>query len=347
MSSGPYSVLELAEAGDEWNQYVHDHPKGTVFHTRELVEAFANTPSNTPVALAARDESGKVIALLVAVRIATINGWLSRFASRSIYYAEPICDPTDDGIAALRQLVVIHDRRMKSRTLFSEVRAIQAAEGERSSLEQSGYAYSDYLNYVVDTRKNADELFSGLSKSCRSKIKRSLKRGVEIETGSADQQLDIMYGLVQTSYERSGVPLVDQRLFSEALARLGEDVVQVRVARFEGTPVAAGISLAFQGRFYAWYGGGIRKPGIAPFDVLTWDEIRWASENGFQCYDFGGAGWPDEEYGPREFKAKFGGELVSYGRYRKVSAPVALKFAEQSYALLRNRGTQVANKDSP
>ncbi|MFN3189920.1 MAG: lipid II:glycine glycyltransferase FemX [Aureliella sp.] len=343
MSNESFSVLSLADAGESWNQYVHEHPKGTVFHTRELVEAFANTPSNAPIALAATDSNGKVVALLVAVRIATINGWLSRFASRSIFYAEPLCDSTDDGIAALKQLLRVHDRKMKSTTLFSEVRAIKAAECERSALEQSGYEYSDYLNYVVDTRPDQDELFSRLSKSCRSKVKRSIKRGVEIEAGESKEQLDTMYRLVQTSYERSGVPLVDRRLFTEALERLGNEVVQVRIARFEGEAVAAGISLAFRGRFYAWYGGGMRRPGIAPFDVLTWDEIRWASENGFQCYDFGGAGWPDEEYGPREFKAKFGGDLVSYGRYRKVSAPVALKLAEQSYALLRSRGSQVTS----
>lgn len=38
------------------------------------------------------------------------------------------------------------------------------------------------------------------------------------------------------------------------------------------------------------------------------------AENGCRVYDFGGAGKPDKEYRVGDFKAKYGGELVSYGR---------------------------------
>jgi hypothetical protein len=33
----------------------------------------------------------------------------------------------------------------------------------------------------------------------------------------------------------------------------------------------------------------------------------------------------------REYKAKFGGELVCYGRYRKVYSPWKLRLAERAY----------------
>ena len=52
-------------------------------------------------------------------------------------------------------------------------------------------------------------------------------------------------------------------------------------------------------------------------------------------YDFGGAGWPDEEYGPRDFKAKFGGDLVCYGRYRRIYAKYTLGVVSSTYELVR------------
>lgn len=52
-------------------------------------------------------------------------------------------------------------------------------------------------------------------------------------------------------------------------------------------------------------------------------------------YDFGGAGWPNEDYGPRHFKKKFGGELVRFGRYRKVFSPIRMKMAEAAYDATR------------
>ena len=35
-----------------------------------------------------------------------------------------------------------------------------------------------------------------------------------------------------------------------------------------------------------------------------------------------GAGSPDENYGVRDFKARFGGELVEYGRFKKILNPI-------------------------
>ena len=141
--------------------------------------------------------------------------------------------------------------------------------------------------------------------------------------------------LVKDSYKRSRVPLVNVQLFHAALDYFPKDVVQVRIATYEGKDVAAGIGLMFRGRFYAWYGGSLRIAQIAPFDCLTWDEIRWTSEQGGRYYDFGGAGWPNEEYGPRDFKEKFRGDLVCYGRYRRVYSPWKLMLAETAYKFLR------------
>ena len=40
----------------------------------------------------------------------------------------------------------------------------------------------------------------------------------------------------------------------------------------------------------------------------------WGAENGYRLCNFGGAGKRDEEYGVRDFKAKFGGELICFAR---------------------------------
>ena len=36
---------------------------------------------------------------------------------------------------------------------------------------------------------------------------------------------------------------------------------------------------------------------------------------------FGGAGKPDKPYGVRDYKLKFGGQLVNWGRFEKVHKP--------------------------
>ena len=63
--------------------------------------------------------------------------------------------------------------------------------------------------------------------------------------------------------------------------------------------------------------------------------MEWGAQHGYTTYDFGGAGKPDEEYGVRDFKAKFGGKLVHLGRYIYVHAPMRLKLSEFAYSLYR------------
>jgi lipid II:glycine glycyltransferase (peptidoglycan interpeptide bridge formation enzyme) len=70
-------------------------------------------------------------------------------------------------------------------------------------------------------------------------------------------------------------------------------------------------------------------------DYLTWHEIAWSCDHGIARYDFGGAGWPDKPYGVREYKARFGGDLVCYGRYRKIYSRWKLALAERAYELGR------------
>jgi len=47
-----------------------------------------------------------------------------------------------------------------------------------------------------------------------------------------------------------------------------------------------------------------------------------------------GAGKPDEDYGVREFKSKFGGELVNYGRFIRINNPFYYKLGELGLKIL-------------
>ena len=72
---------------------------------------------------------------------------------------------------------------------------------------------------------------------------------------------------------------------------------------------------------YEWFVCG--KDGeiknIYPSVLATWAPIEYAAQNGLEYFDFLGAGKPDDDYGVREFKSKFGGKEISFGRYLRVN----------------------------
>jgi lipid II:glycine glycyltransferase (peptidoglycan interpeptide bridge formation enzyme) len=72
-----------------------------------------------------------------------------------------------------------------------------------------------------------------------------------------------------------------------------------------------------------------------PNDLIPWDVFLWGKENGFTRFDFGGAGKPDVPYGVREYKKKFGGKMVSYGRYEKINKPNLMKIAKTGFQIMQ------------
>jgi hypothetical protein len=219
---------------------------------------------------------------------------------------------------------------MQANTLFCEVRPIYAPGSERQVLEECGHEYGEYLNYICDVSRPVDELWSRISRNCRKAIRREEKR-LTLREEKSLEGMQMLYRHLQLSYGRSRVPLADFSLFEAALRLLPNDWFRLVIAFHNGRPVGSALDLVYKGLAFAWYGGVERIPGIAAHDLIGWDSIKWAAEHHCSLYDFGGAGVPDKSYGVRDFKSKFGGELVSFGRYRKVYAPYRLWIAETVY----------------
>jgi lipid II:glycine glycyltransferase (peptidoglycan interpeptide bridge formation enzyme) len=113
-------------------------------------------------------------------------------------------------------------------------------------------------------------------------------------------------------------------------------MVRFVLAYAERAPVATSIELIYKDILYGWYGGVDRSYSkFVPNELLMWNILEWGANKGLRVYDFGGAGRPDEEYGVRDFKAKFGGNLVSYGRNVYVHRPGVLRLVKLGYQLFR------------
>lgn len=329
----------------DWDAYVGMHPKGSIFHTRAMIRVFAETEDIEPYALAAVNDDGNIIALLASFHIKTLKDFPS-MSSRAVQYAEPLCDPTPEGIAALTGLVALHDECMRSRALLAEVRMICAPCIEDQALSLNGYERRDYINFVVDLKTDSDLLWKKVHRRMRQKIRSSHRKGVVVRDDNSSEGIDRFYSLLQSSYARARVPLSGRDLFDNTCRALPSGCVRLRTAFHKDKPVASVMTLAFGNRLYSWYGGTQRVHGISAFACIVWEDIVWGCQNGFTYYDFGGAGWPHEDYGPRRFKANFGGREVHYGRYVLTYSKLRLRIAEVAYGISRQIGTWSRQQDN-
>jgi len=326
-----FRIVESLDHG-QWDKYVYEHPRGSIFHTRHLVDVFRRTKNYCPLFLAAVDEGQQILALLVSVRVQTLPNPLGKLSSRSIFYAEPLCSDEPRGVEALSALLAEHDSRLRGKVLFSEVRALHAAGSEQEALTRQGYEHNGYLNFLVDLRQPSDVLWGRLTGSCRSNIRRGEKHGLTIEEVTCDKGVDTLYPILNLTYGHAGVPLADKSLFTHALRILQPlDMIKIFAAYHSGQPVGASVVLLYKKVVYEWYWGVQRIKSIYPAECVTWHRINWGQQRNYNFYDFGGAGWPHKPYGVRDFKAKFGGDLVNYGRYRKVYSPWMFSLGERAY----------------
>jgi len=198
--------------------------------------------------------------------------------------------------------------------------------------------YEDHLNYLIDLQRSPEEILQSIGKRTRKQIRRGLRRAeVHIETVTRLQQVELCYKILAQTYKQAQVPLSDISLFQAAFEILyPKNMIRLILAKIGNVYVGASIELLFKDIVYGWYGGVDRAYSkYTPNELIIWDILKWGAEKGYRVYDFGGAGKPDEEYGVRDFKAKFGGELVNYGRNICVHSPRLLRLSTWGYEVYR------------
>ena len=319
-----------------WSKFVGSHPQGNIFHTPEMYEVFSKTFGYSP-GLWAAVEDDRVFALMLPVEV-TLYSWLRRFTSRAIVYGGILCDPSPEGQEGLSGLLAHYKKESRHQGVFTEIRNISDTSSFQSIFRKNTFVYEDHLNYLIDLSRTPDEIIGSFHKRTRKHIMRGLRKGqLTIETVKEKDQLAECYDLLVRTYQLANVPVAHRTLFESAFDVLSsKEMVKFYLGYVDEIPVATSIELFYKDVIYGWYGGMDRSyAAYVPNELLMWHILKWGSENNYRTYDFGGAGKPDEDYGVRDFKAKFNGDLVNFGRNVWVSQPTIFHVSRTGYQFLR------------
>lgn len=321
-----------------WFSFIKDQPSSNIFHTPEMFEVFRRAQGHNPQLFAALNDDGQLLALLTPVQVTLHDGILRRLMSRSIAYGGALYENDENGKVALAVLLRECSRKTKNVVLFTELRNLSDVGPIKDTLSDCGYVYEEHLNYLIDISNSPEQVMLNIGSRTRKNIRHGLRKGnVVIEQISQLSQLDDWYDLVKKSYVAARVPLADISLFQAAYEVLSpKGMARFYLARIGSAYVAATAELPYKDVIFGWYSGVDRTfASEYPGELLMWEILRWGAENGYKVYDFGGAGKPDERSGVRDFKAKFGGQLVSYGRNTKNHSPQLIILSKFGYKIYR------------
>lgn len=344
-----------------WQQFIDAHPRGTAFQSPEMYALFEATDKFRPLVLGAFDHNDHLCGLLMGVFIYEKNGWAKLLSSRFVVYGGPLLSGDENQqqktLELLLQALV---KQTKHKALFIQFRSFYDLKPLIPVFNKYNFNYLDRLNYIIDTR-NRETAIAKISESRRRQIRKGMEKGAKIiEPVSIDQVrafYDILYRLYRYKIRK---PLPDWSFFENfhALAKGQQNtgttrlpwqapehpgpepnnhIGIIRLIVYDNTVIGGILAPVFKKKcIYEWYVCGLDREykDQYPSVLATWAGLEYAIENNIQAFDFMGVGKPGREYGVRDFKARFGGELVNYGRITRINNRFLYSIAELGYNVL-------------
>lgn len=296
-----------------WEEYVSNHPNGNFFQTSLAFDFFNNLPGHEPLIIAAI-QNGKISGVLVAV-IMKEQGLKGYFSRRCIVWGGPLCNDPHTFNILIKKLI----ENTKKRCIYIEFRNLFDISNFKSSFKENETIFVEWLNYIVEI-SGIEGNKKKLNDSKKRQVNKSLKTGAIIHEAESKEEVEALYTLFKDLYsEKIKKPLPSFIFFERFFT--AKSIGKIFIVSFENKVIGGAVCPIYKGRIYEWYVCGMDKEikNVYPSVLATWAPIEYAAKNGLKYFDFMGAGSPDADYGVREFKAQFGGDLYEFGRYIRIN----------------------------
>jgi len=207
-----------------------------------------------------------------------------------------------------------------------------------------GAIAAPYGTYIIDMRLSEDILWSNLNKTYRKKIRKSMKKGVQIRNGV--EYLDTAYKLLRDSLKRSGLRFMSYDKFKRLVFSLNENV-KIFIAYYENVVQGCTVFPFSNYSAYSLYGGRIPESENGAMNLLNWEVLKQFRELGVKRFDFVGVRINPEKGSKQEgimtFKQRFGGKLVQGYMWKYYFHP--LKSVLYSLAIRLQRGGDIVDHE--
>jgi len=336
-----YEVLTELRRIDrkKWSEFVYNHPNGNIFQTPEMFEVYESTKNYEPVFLAIVNEKDEILGTLLAVIQKEHSGILGEFSSRAIIFGGPLVRGNNPEV--LDHLLKEYDKIIKKKAVYSQFRNFWDWGNLKDIMQKSSFVYEEHLNILVDLSKPQDLLWKDVHSKRRNEIRRSKKENTIFSVEKSEEALKECYSILKEVYSRAKLPMPEYNYFLNLLNMGSESGMLIFCAKYEDKIIGCMIALEYKEKIYDFYAGSKKEfYNKYPNDLIPWEVFLWAKENGYKTFDFGGAGKPNVPYGVRDYKKKFGGELVNFGRFEKIHKPILMITARigfKFWQLLKNK----------
>jgi serine/alanine adding enzyme len=304
-----------------WNELLSYAETGSPFQTEEFLN-FCNSIPGFFAEVHAVVDNGMIMSLVV-VTIQSEKGIKSLLTKRGIIYGGPLFKKGDAAYAV--NLMAYLPKLYKSKLIYLETRNFFDYSDIKPDIINLGWEFVPYLNFQLNT-KDETEARKKVSSSRMRQISKAFKNGVSwSEADNPDQVKEFYYILSDLYKNKIKKPLPSLDFFMEFFY---SSIGKFLLVKYQDKVIGGIMCPIFNNKaIYEFYICGLDNEykDQYPSVIATWAAIEYAFKNTLEYFDFMGAGKPTEDYGVRDFKARFGGELVESGRFLAIIAPLRYK----------------------
>lgn len=331
-----YRVVSTEKISTEkWEAYIDKHPKALYFHSPFFLNSINTTINYRGFVYFVIDSSDNIMGLLLGYIHTVKRGILSSISKRIVIPQIPLYENEN----ALKFLLSSYTKSLGNSAIYTELRCHSHDPLFHKIALEQGLIFKAHLNSIVDC-KSHDNTWSSISESRRRQIKKALKSGVQVIEDPTEEQVMGFYEILSALYKNIvKKPLIQLDYFFSLYHDSSSTsfyTIFLLVA-FENKIIGGIVAPISKNSFiHEHYIAGLDHEfkNQYPSVIATWAAIDYAIKNNIEYFDFMGAGKPEEEYGVRDFKLRFGGTLTEPGRYEFVPNKILYSVATKGFRLL-------------
>lgn len=329
---------------EAWSRLVETSATGNWFQSRAAYEFYASQPELFKPFVYGVENNGELRGVCVGYVTVEKSGLKQMMTRRAIIIGGPAlannCGEEEIGV-----LMGAVRKQLQSQAIYVETRNFNDYSCWKSAFAKAGFEYVPHLNFHVDT-SSVEVVEANLGKSRKRDIRTTIREGVtitsiydlglQIDDLDRERMVHEYYQVLKNLYEtKVKTPLFPESFF-QALAKHPD--ARFLLTELNGKIIGGTVCVAQEDKcLYEWFACGEDGvyPHVFPSCYATYAGIKYAAEHGMPRFDMMGAGKPDEAYGVRDFKAKFGGKEVEHGRFLCITKPLLYKIGVLGVKILK------------
>ncbi len=317
-----------------WEDLLQRTDTATWFQSLAAYRFYASVPQELMPFAYAVEENGQLTGVIIGY-ITPTQGCVRRFFSRrAIILGGALLDKTISN-EALGALLTEVRTGLQDKAIYIELRNFNDYTPWRSVFMAHGFDYLPHLNYRIDCT-DLPYAIQRMKSNRRRQVRKALRNGAEVSEAANMGEVRELHILLRRLYRKRIKTPCPSWAFFERLYRTAAAVFLV--VRYRGQVIGGMVCPILAGKtLYEWFVCGLDREYREqyPSVLATYGAMEYANLHALPLFDMMGAGVPQQSYGVRVFKARFGGTEVEYGRFRCICRPSLYSIGKSAIAICK------------